>query len=398
MFQHVGKSAYKTGLETTYRLDDFFGHQHRNYKTVHIAGTNGKGSCSHLTAAVLAQSGYKVGLYTSPHLRDFRERIRVNGEMISEADVCSFVERSLPLISELHPSFFELTTAMAFDYFAKARVDVAVIEVGLGGRLDCTNIITPELSVITNISFDHTDLLGNTLQAIAHEKAGVIKPGVPVVIGETQPEVEDVFRRKAAEVSAPIHFADREKADASLPDCEMKGIYQNINRLTVLLIIDQLRRRGFNVPEQAVLSGFAGVCRLTGIMGRWQTLSLSPRVVCDTGHNEAGIRFVVEQFARESYTTLRIVIGMVSDKDIAHILALLPKDAVYYFTKAQIPRALDERQLRQRGEAIGLHGNAYPTVAAALSAAKADAISAAKSGADDLIFVGGSNFIVAEVV
>ncbi|MGM9806118.1 MAG: bifunctional folylpolyglutamate synthase/dihydrofolate synthase, partial [Candidatus Aphodosoma sp.] len=389
MFQHVGKSAYKTGLGTTYRLDEYFGHRHRCYKTIHVAGTNGKGSCSHLVAAVLAESGYKVGLYTSPHLRDFRERIRVNGVMIPEADVCAFVERSLPLVAELHPSFFELTTAMAFDYFAKAEVDVAVVEVGLGGRLDCTNIIMPELSVITNISLDHTDLLGGTLQSIAREKAGIIKRGVPVVIGETQPEVEDVFRRKAAEMGAPVWFADKEKAGAVLPDCEMKGIYQNINRRTVLTVIDRLRALGFAIPEQAVMSGFAHVCRLTGIMGRWQTLSSCPRVVCDTGHNEAGMRFVVGQLAGERYSTLRIVIGMVGDKDIAHILDQLPRNAVYYFTNARIPRALDAGRLRERGMSLGLHGEAYPTVAAALEAAKSDAVKASESGADDLIFVGG---------
>lgn len=398
MFRHVGKSAYKTGLGTTYRLDEYFGHRHRCYKTIHVAGTNGKGSCSNLVAAVLAESGYKVGLYTSPHLRDFRERIRVNGVMIPEADVCAFVERSLPLVAELHPSFFELTTAMAFDYFAKAEVDVAVVEVGLGGRLDCTNIIMPELSVITNISLDHTDLLGGTLQSIAREKAGIIKRGVPVVIGETQPEVEDVFRRKAAEMEAPVWFADKEKAGAVLPDCEMKGIYQNINRRTVLTVIDRLRALGFAIPEQAVMSGFAHVCRLTGIMGRWQTLSSCPRVVCDTGHNEAGMRFVVGQLAGERYSTLRIVIGMVGDKDIAHILDQLPRNAVYYFTNARIPRALDAGRLREQGMSLGLHGEAYPTVAAALEAAKSDAVKASESGADDLIFVGGSNFTVAEVL
>lgn len=398
MFQHVGKSAYKTGLDTAYRLDEFFGHRHRMYKTIHVAGTNGKGSCSHITAAVLAEAGYKVGLYTSPHLRDFRERIRVNGVMIPENDVCSFVERALPLIDELHPSFFELTTALAFNYFAECGVDVAVVEVGLGGRLDCTNIITPELSVITNISYDHTDLLGSTLQAIAYEKAGIIKHGVPVVIGETQPDVVDVFVEKAKNMDAPILFADKEMADALLPDCEMKGVYQNVNRRTVLCMIDVLRKRGFYISDKAVADGFAHVCRLTGIMGRWQTLSLSPRVVCDTGHNEAGIRFVVSQFEQEQYTTLRIVIGMVSDKDVTHVLALLPRNAVYYFTKAQIPRALSQDELKRRAEEFGLSGRAYDTVAEALEAAKIDALETTKNGGNDLIFVGGSNFTVAEVV
>lgn len=398
MFQHVGKSAYKTGLDTTLRLDQYFGHRHREYKTIHIAGTNGKGSTSHLTAAILAQAGYRVGLYTSPHLKDFRERIRVNGAMISEGKVAAFVARALPLIEELRPSFFELTTAMAFDYFAEQRVDVAVIEVGLGGRLDCTNIIMPELSVITNISLDHTDLLGDSLQAIAREKAGVIKAGVPLIVGETQPEVAEIFVRRAEEVGTSITFADREKADVPLPPCEMHGTYQDINRRTVLAIIDTLRQRGLSIPYSAVTEGMARVCSLTGIMGRWQTISDRPRTICDTGHNEAGIGFVADQLQSEHYKTLRIVIGMVSDKDISHILTLLPRDAVYYFTKAHIPRALDELQLKERAAAAGLSGEAYPTVAEALQAAKNDALQAARGGDEDLIFVGGSNFTVAEAL
>ena len=398
MFQHVGKSAYKTGLETTYRLDEMLGHRHRQYRTIHVAGTNGKGSTSHITAAVLQQSGYRVGLYTSPHLRDFRERIRVNGEMISEEAVCSFVEKMQSVVEELHPSFFELTTALAFDYFAEVGVDVAVIEVGLGGRLDCTNIITPEVSVITNISLDHTDLLGPTLQHIAHEKAGIIKANVPVVVGETQPEVADIFRQKAAEVGTTIVFADKEKATATLPDCEMVGVYQDKNRRTVLALIDLLREKGFAITDNAITLGFANVCRLTGIMGRWQTLSTEPRVVCDTGHNVAGVEQVVAQLAREKFATLRIVIGMVADKDISHILDILPCNAVYYFTKAQIPRALGEQELQKKGEAVGLCGKAYSCVTDALNAAKYDALEAAKRGSDDLIFVGGSNFTVAEVV
>lgn len=398
MFRHLGKSAYKTGLETTYRLDEMLRHRHREYKTVHVAGTNGKGSTSHITAAVLQSAGYKVGLYTSPHLRDFRERIRVDGEMISEEAVCCFVEKMQPVIGELHPSFFEITTALAFDYFARRQVDVAVIEVGLGGRLDCTNIITPEVSVITNISLDHTDLLGDTLQAIAREKAGVIKAGVPVVIGETQAEVAGIFRAIASEEGTSIVFADQAKADAVLPECEMRGLYQDKNRRTVLAVVDTLRERGFVIPDAAVAEGFAHVCSLTGIMGRWQTLSAAPRVVCDTGHNVAGITFVVDQLGRERYDTLRIVIGMVADKDITHILELLPRQAVYYFTNASIPRALAAEALKERAAQYGLQGNAYHTVAEALDAAKHDALEAAKNGADDLVFVGGSNFTVGEVV
>lgn len=393
MFQHVGKSAYKTGLETTLRLDEIFCHPHKNYKTIHVAGTNGKGSCSHMIAAVLQKSGYKTGLYTSPHLRDFRERIRVNGEMIPEEYVCSFVEQVEPVIAELHPSFFEVTTAMAFRYFADCGVDVAVIEVGLGGRLDCTNIITPELSVITNISIDHTDLLGDTLQDIAKEKAGIIKSGIPVVIGETQPESAPVFVERAASVNAPICFADKECYPEPLPECEMKGIYQQKNRKTVITAIRVLQKnKNFDIPEPALYEGLKNVCSLTGIKGRWQTLSVNPHIICDTGHNEAGIAFVAEQLKQEKYNTLRIVIGMVGDKKIDKMLALLPKNAVYYFTKAQIPRALDEKDLQAKALSAGLKGSTYPSIAQAMTAAKADC------QAGDLIFVGGSNFTVAEVI
>jgi dihydrofolate synthase/folylpolyglutamate synthase len=393
MFQNIGKRAYKTGLETTFELDRIFQHPHRKFRTIHVAGTNGKGSCSHLISAVLQKSGYKVGLYTSPHLKDFRERIRINGEMISEEAVCEFVELAQPIIAELQPSFFEITTAMAFRYFAMQNVDVAVIEVGLGGRLDCTNIIDPELSIITNISIDHTDLLGATLPEIAYEKAGVIKAGKPAIIGERQPEVAQVFISKATEVNAPIYFASDEMANAILPDCEMKGYYQDKNRRTVLTAIRELRRQNyFNIPDQAIIDGFAKVCHLTGIMGRWQLISENPRIICDTGHNEAGIKFVTEQLLHEKFTNLRIIIGMVSDKKIDKVLALLPKNAIYYFTKAQIPRALNEVDLQKQATEYGLCGDTYPTIEQALNKAKQDYIEG------DLIFVGGSNFTVAEIL
>jgi dihydrofolate synthase/folylpolyglutamate synthase len=393
MFQNIGKRAYKTGLETTFELDRIFQHPHRKFRTIHVAGTNGKGSCSHLISAVLQKSGYKVGLYTSPHLKDFRERIRINGEMISEEAVCEFVELAQPIIAELQPSFFEITTAMAFRYFAMQNVDVAVIEVGLGGRLDCTNIIDPELSIITNISIDHTDLLGATLPEIAYEKAGVIKAGKPAIIGERQPEVAQVFISKATEVNAPIYFASDEMANAILPDCEMKGYYQDKNRRTVLTAIRELRRQNyFNIPDQAIVDGFAKVCHLTGIMGRWQLISENPRIICDTGHNEAGIKFVTEQLLHEKFTNLRIIIGMVSDKKIDKVLALLPKNAIYYFTKAQIPRALNEVDLQKQAAEYGLCGDTYPTIEQALNKAKQDYIEG------DLIFVGGSNFTVAEIL
>ena len=393
MFQNIGKKAYKTGLETTHELDEIFQHPHRRFRTIHVAGTNGKGSCSHLLSAVLQKAGYKVGLYTSPHLKDFRERIRINGEMISEEAVCEFVELAQPIIGELQPSFFEITTAMAFRYFAMQEVDVAVIEVGLGGRLDCTNIINPEISIITNISIDHTDLLGATLPEIAREKAGVIKSSCPAVIGERQPEVAQVFIDKAEEVGAPLYFASDEMADAELPECEMKGYYQDKNRRTVLTAIRELRKQGkFNISDEAVVDGFAQVCRLTGIMGRWQLISENPRIICDTGHNEAGIKFVVNQLLHEKYTNLRIIIGMVSDKKIDKVLELLPKNAIYYFTKAQIPRALNENDLQKQGAEYGLRGDVYPTIKQAFEQAKIDY----KEG--DLIFVGGSNFTVAEIL
>ena len=393
MFQNVGKKAYKTGLETTHELDEIFQHPHRRFRTIHVAGTNGKGSCSHLLSAVLQKAGYKVGLYTSPHLKDFRERIRINGEMISEEAVCEFVELAQPIIGELQPSFFEITTAMAFRYFAMQEVDVAVIEVGLGGRLDCTNIINPEISIITNISIDHTDLLGATLPEIAREKAGVIKSGCPAVIGERQPEVAQVFVDKAEEVGAPLYFASDEMADAELPECEMKGYYQDKNRRTVLTAIRELRKQGkFDISDEAVVEGFAQVCRLTGIMGRWQLISENPRIICDTGHNEAGIKFVVNQLLHEKYTNLRIIIGMVSDKKIDKVLELLPKNAIYYFTKAQIPRALNEIDLQKQGGEYGLKGDVYPTIKQALEQVKLDY----REG--DLIFVGGSNFTVAEIL
>lgn len=393
MFQNVGKKAYKTGLETTQELDEIFQHPHHRFRTIHVAGTNGKGSCSHLLSAVLQKAGYKVGLYTSPHLKDFRERIRINGEMISEEAVCEFVELAQPIIGELQPSFFEITTAMAFRYFAMQEVDVAVIEVGLGGRLDCTNIINPEISIITNISIDHTDLLGATLPEIAREKAGVIKSGCPAVIGERQPEVAQVFVDKAEEVGATLYFASDEMADAELPECEMKGYYQDKNRRTVLTAIRELRKQGkFDISDEAVVEGFAQVCRLTGIMGRWQLISENPRIICDTGHNEAGIKFVVNQLLHEKYTNLRIIIGMVSDKKIDKVLELLPKNAIYYFTKAQIPRALNENDLQKQGAEYGLMGDVYPTIKQAFEQAKIDC----EEG--DLIFVGGSNFTVAEIL
>lgn len=409
LFQNVGKDAYKEGLENTYELDKHFGHPHKQFKTIHIAGTNGKGSCSHTLAAILQSAGYKTGLYTSPHLVDFRERIRVNGTPIPKDYVTLFVEENRSFFEPLHPSFFELTTAMAFKYFAEQHVDVAIIEVGLGGRLDCTNIITPDMCIITNISFDHTQFLGNTLEKIAKEKAGIIKSGIPVVIGETSTETRTVFQNKAAETHAPITFAEDEslvedwktgtdgyriyqtKNYADLKG-ELGGLYQIKNTNTILTAVRQLKQIGYTITEQDVRNGFANVCKLTGLMGRWQTIETSPKVICDTGHNVGGISYIVEQLKHETYKHLHIVIGMVNDKDISGVLSLLPKDAYYYFTQASVKRALPADEMAQKAYAANLQGGYYDNVQTALEAAKA------KADKDDLIFVGGSSFIVADLL
>lgn len=409
LFQHVGKAAYKEGLSNTLALDEYFGHPHRKFRTIHVAGTNGKGSCSHTLAAILQSAGYRVGLYTSPHLVDFRERIRINGVPVSQEFVIDFVEKHRSFFEPLHPSFFELATAMAFHYFASQQVDVAVIEVGLGGRLDCTNIIHPDLCLITNISFDHIQFLGNTLAKIAGEKAGIIKPSVPVVIGETTPETKPVFQQKAAEVNAPIFFAEEEHPLLSaLHDesgnyiyqttryhdlkGELGGICQEKNTNTLLTALPLLEQQGYHITETDIRNGFAHVCELTGLMGRWQKLSSHPTIVCDTGHNVGGIQYIVKQLSFQQYKQLHIVIGMVNDKDISGVLAMLPKDAIYYFTQASVQRALPAGKVKELANSYGLSGNAYPDVKTAVEAAQKQA------DADDFIFVGGSSFIVADLL
>lgn len=401
VFEHVGASAYKEGLDNTQALDEHFGHPHRCYKTIHVAGTNGKGSCSHTLAAILQSAGWKVGLYTSPHLVDFRERIRVNGVCISEKRIVDFVEQERSFFEPLHPSFFELTTALAFKYFAEQQVDIAVIEVGLGGRLDCTNIITPLLSVITNISFDHTRFLGNTLAKIAGEKAGIIKKGVPVVIGETTAETRPVFAARAREVGAPIRFAEDApvvRSSVALPDGgreyrlsdgrtvygELSGDYQEANMNTVLTAVEELRRQGIALSESDVEQGIAAVSGLTGLMGRWQRLRERPLVVCDTGHNVGGWNYLVGQIKAQPCHRLRIVFGMVDDKDIDRILAMLPREADFYWTQASSHRAIPAAQVGGKAAAIGLRGRSYATVGEAWQQALADA------SPEDFIFVGGS--------
>ncbi len=393
MFQQVGGSAYKEGLENTLALDEHFGHPHRKFRTIHVAGTNGKGSCSHTIAAILQEAGYSVGLYTSPHLVDFRERVRVNGQPIPEEYVIRFVEEKRCFFEPLHPSFFELTTAMAFRYFADVEIDVAVIEVGLGGRLDCTNIIRPDLCIITNISLDHTQFLGNTLPQIAREKAGIIKSGIPVVIGETTPETKSVFQKRAGEVNAPIYFAEENgREDYPGIEYELKGLYQKKNSRTILTALPLLKEAGYRLDEQSVRRGFAHVTELTGLMGRWQKLQNHPTLICDTGHNVGGITYIVEQLKQQAFHNLHIIIGMVNDKDIQGVLALLPEDAIYYFTQASVKRALPANDLQKLAKSAGLKGNCYPDVPSAVRAAQE------KSLPEDFIFVGGSSFIVADLL
>lgn len=408
VFHHIGSGAYKPGLENTKRLLDKLGNPQNKYKTIHIAGTNGKGSVSHMLAAALQQAGYKTGLYTSPHLVDFGERIRVNGKMIDKQYVIDFTNNHKILFAEIEPSFFEATMAMAFEYFAESGVDVAVVEVGLGGRLDSTNIIQPELSVITNISFDHTGFLGDTLEKIAFEKAGIIKPNTPVVVGEALAETRPVFEQKAKEENAPIYFAEdlvkvgfvgyegtKMKMKTSLNQefsIGLIGNYQLKNVATVVLSWQQLQQLGFNIPEKALAEGFENVNEITGFRGRWEVLRQNPKIVADTGHNEAGIQLVVHQLENEKYHTLHVVIGMVNDKDISAVLALLPKNAQYYFTRADIPRALDAGELQQKASTFGLKGEAFNTVKEAVTEAQSNA------GNDDLVFIGGSNFVVGEAI
>lgn len=409
LFQNIGKEAYKEGLDNTLALDRYFNHPHTRYHTIHVAGTNGKGSCSHTLAAVLQSAGYRTGLYTSPHLVDFRERIRVNGMPVTEEHVIGFVEKHRHFFEPLHPSFFELVTAMAFDYFAEQKVDVAVVEVGLGGRLDCTNIIRPDLCVITNISFDHVQFLGDTLAKIAVEKAGIIKAGVPTVIGETTPETRPIFLKKAAETGAPVIFAEDERLLLGAEHCEdggylyqtpdykdlkgeLGGFCQEKNTNTILSALRQLANSGYRIGEADVRRGFANVCGLTGLMGRWQRLNDSPAVVCDTGHNTGGMAYIVKQLERQRCRTLRIVIGMAGDKDITGVLAMLPKDARYYFTRASVKRALPSEKMKEAAAAFDLEGEAYPDVRTAYGAALS------QSDPDDFIFVGGSSFVVADLL
>lgn len=412
MFSRIGAAAYKADLLNTIRLCKALDNPQHNFKSIHIAGTNGKGSVSHMLAAILQTAGYKTGLYTSPHLKDFRERIKINGEMIPEDFVISFTKKIMPLIEEIEPSFFEITVAMAFDYFADQKIDIAVIETGLGGRLDSTNIITPELSIITNIGLDHMNLLGDSLEKIALEKAGIIKEGVPVIIGEVLPETEVVFKPVALERNAALTIASQtrqvrdwhwekhelivEVADDHHPDhkiyhLDLPGIYQTKNLLTVLECCSKLQEQGWIMDEKIIQQGLKKTKKLTGLHGRWEIIHTSPKVILDVAHNADGIRQLVLQSEVTEHNQLHIVLGMVKDKEIETVLALLPSNARYYFTKAQIPRALPETELKEKAALLNLKGDSFPEVNKALHNAMQQA------HPDDLIIVCGSIFLVGEV-
>jgi dihydrofolate synthase/folylpolyglutamate synthase len=413
-YHRVGKAAYKGDMSNTIALDNYFGNPHRKYPSVHIGGTNGKGSVSHMVASVLQETGFRTGLYTSPHLRDFRERIRVNGKMIGENTVIEFVENNREIFEKVQPSFFEMTVAMAFDYFAKKNVDVAVVEVGLGGRLDSTNIIEPVLSVITNIGHDHMDLLGSTPEKIAVEKAGIIKRSVPVVISETQTSVRDVFVSRAADSGSPITFADvrfscfldtidfiRGERKYVISDLNthhkyegttvLCGDYQARNLKAVYCTVLNLPDT-FKISEKNICDGIRNVVENTGLEGRWQVLNTEPLTICDTAHNKEGLEIVLGQLSKIHRSTLHIIIGFVNDKDLSSLLPLFPADAKYYFTRASVPRALNENNLKNEAFRFGLTGDSYPDVKSALGHALK------KAAKSDLIFIGGSTFVVAEIV
>lgn len=409
VFEHVGAVAYKKGLQNTLALDKHFNHPHTNFKTIHIAGTNGKGSCSHSLASILQEAGYKVGLYTSPHLVDFRERIRVNGQCISKERVVKFVKDERKFFEPLHPSFFELTTALAFKYFDEQKVDIAIIEVGLGGRLDCTNIISPILSIITNISFDHTQFLGDTLAKIAAEKAGIIKKGVPVIIGEANEETRPVFQSKANEVNSDIVFAeDNAIVTSSSPIVdggrrynlsnnstlvgELSGDYQERNMNTILCACNILKQMNIIKNDDIIAKGLTNICKNTGLLGRWQTIQNNPTVVCDTGHNVGGWNYLAPQIKRQQCNQLRIVFGMVDDKDINSVMYLLPQNAIYYWTQAESKRAIKAERVAEIAIKHDLRGEIFDNVEVAYTKALQD------SNKDDFVFVGGSSYIVADLL
>lgn len=390
MYQRQGKSAFRKDLSNTLKLAAHLHFPEKNFKSIHVAGTNGKGSTSHMLASILQEAGYKVGLYTSPHLKDFRERIKINGQVVRKQFVMGFVKRNKSFLETNSLSFFEMTVGMAFDYFSKEKVDIAIVEVGLGGRLDSTNIITPEVSVITNIGFDHMQFLGNTLEEIAFEKGGIIKAHVPVVIGETQCETESVFFNLALKNNSNISFADKEIKE--IYESDLVGSYQEKNIKTVVQTIKILQNKGFKINSNHIEQGLLKVVQNTGLMGRWQVLQEQPKVICDTAHNKEGLSYTIKQLLNETYQTLHIVFGVVNDKDVTGILPLLPKKAIYYFCKPDIPRGLDANELKRICIEFGFNGQAYSSVKEAYMASKKNA------STKDCIYIGGSTFVVAEIV
>lgn len=390
MYQNQGKSAYKKDLDNTINLVKHLNNPHLKFKSIHVAGTNGKGSTSHMLSSVLQESGYKVGLYTSPHLKDFRERIKINGKEISKNFVIGFIKRNKAFLDSHSLSFFEMTVGMAFDYFAYKKVDIAVIEVGLGGRLDSTNIITPEVSVITNIGLEHTQFLGDTLELIAGEKGGIIKPDIPVVIGETQRETKAIFLALAKKNNSKIVFAD--KLIKTIIECDLKGNYQKKNIRTALQTINELKEKGFKISKDNISDGFRNVIKNTDLKGRWQTLQLDPKIICDTAHNKEGLMLALDQIKHENFNKLHFVLGFVKEKDLDRIIELFPKNAEYYFCKPNIERGLEVNVLKTKFNEKGYLGSAFDSVDGALDAAKK------RANNKDLIYVGGSTFVVAEIL
>ena len=390
MYQRIGEAAYKVDLSNALKLTSYLGDPHHGFRSIHVAGTNGKGSTSHMLASIFQEAGYKTGLYTSPHLKDFRERIKVNGKMISKKEITSFVGQHQPFFEENRLSFFEMTVGLAFDHFRKEQVDIAIIEVGLGGRLDSTNVIEPELSIITNIGLDHTRFLGNTLPEIAREKAGIIKPKIPVVIGESHSETKNIFIDIADRSNSQIVFSDKEEIRSY--ETDLKGNYQKKNVNTVVAAIDIMRKRGWNIPDKALVDGFARTVDNTGLLGRWQILNNSPKAICDIAHNAEGIKEVMSQLKDESFEELHFVLGFVNDKDIDKVLPLFPKEATYYFCKPDIERGLDVHDLKLRSLDHSLNGKAYNTVYEAYRAAIETA------SFNDVVYVGGSAFVVSELL
>ena len=388
IYQRTGEAAYKADIGNIVAASKYLGNPHTQFKSIHIAGTNGKGSTAHMLTSVLQESGYKVGLYTSPHLKDFRERIKINGKKISENSVIKFVDQHKITFENISMSFFEFTVAMAFDYFAKEKVDIAIIETGLGGRLDSTNIIKPELTIITNVGFDHTNLLGNTLEEIATEKAGIIKKNTPIIIGRKQKETNTIFQNIAKEKNAHLMYSEPQQNYAT----DLKGEYQKENINTTITAIEELQEQGWAINSSNIVQGLLKIVANTQLLGRWQTLSKIPHIICDTGHNEDGIRQISKQLKNTKYEQLHFVFGTVNDKNLDSILSHLPKNACYYFCQADISRAMNAQELKNKGKAFNLNGDAFTSVKKALNNAKASA------NKDDLIFIGGSTFVVAEVL